>query len=1261
MNKKLFTNIKGTTRCFYFISNSVISESDMNILHSLVSCFGRNPISVINPCGENYIEVGPRFEMETAESSITRDILKSIGINIERIESSYLYLNGEDIWKIHDEMTYQIYPKGFDISSFCKVLNTDPVLLICDSFEDFQKNPHKILENQGMLKEDVARYVPWYLENKRVPTETEIFQIVNANSEHSRHGFFGAKHNINSVLKEKTLFDLIKAPYKLHSKNITIAFHDNASAVFGGDVKRFQKESPEKMSNFDYFPNEIHLTLNAETHNFPTTVEPYQGATTGIGGMLRDSNCAGRGSNWGATFAGYAVDVLVFQNGYSIPGDFRIHNYPKTVTEGILKYLRGIQGVADYGNCAGVPNIAGYARQVSTVVDGRKFAYVKCILFAGGTGTISTKNLVKHKPAAGMIIAQVGGPTYRVGFGGGLASSGIQEDLNEVRDKNAVQRGNPEMGNRLRHAMEALAIVGVISIAHDQGAVGACNAVTESVEGVGGRIDIRGIVAGDPSLTPTELWGSEAQERNCIVFEKQHLSIVKKICIREGVNLEIQGEVEDSGMMIIEDSLNPDHPPVNLPMELLFCDSQQVILSDTILPIQGEYVSVGNYSLQELIRMTLQQVSVGHKGHIVYRKDHTVGGKTIQAQCIGPFDYPISNYGLSSVDDIGSIGQMISLGEKPLMTSLNPSRGARMSFAEAVLNASGVVYDNASNVTNWMWAAKRTGQNAAIYEACQAISECSLATKIPVIGGKDSLSMITKDAVGEEIYSPNTVVVSLSGRVSDISARVTPLLQHRGSSQIAVIDFSRGHSRISGSALSQALGNIGRPEDVPDISVTDLDNAKQLLEVLVGQKRISALHDTIGDGGLITALFEMSAASNIGMKLDFNQENIIPYLFAEEARVVVEYVSKDARFIQDACDEYNFKFQEIGTTKIEREVTLDNFGEIILSISLGEIRAQHMETNHQLTIEYIRGNGGKIELATSEYYYLSQDLDPKQHVLSFTPQQLSVTEREDNLFKVLIVRDRGSNGEVEMAHMFTMAGFESIDVEMSDLQDIDNLDVYSGMIFVGGFSSKDVIASAVGWASKIRHNKHVKNIFQSFFNREDTFVLGVCNGCQLMSYLMDMFIPELSNRSVQLIQNDSHVFESRTSRVLINDNPSILFTGMHGSILSITSAHGEGKFKFDPVAMDLFVSNGLIPIQYVNERHEVTTEYPCNPNGSPQGIAGLTSPCGRFTMMMPHPERSVQTFQIQDLGEYSYNLEVGPWLEMANNAYRWLKNKKLIK
>ncbi len=1257
--KKLFAQTEQGIRCFYILSEKEIKNE--KLIHNIFTAYGKWTCFEHLPTAQQYIEVGPKFSMETPESNIITDMLRSAGISGKlRIEQSFLYpiREKEMIWKRHDEMTYQIYPQGFDpLKVFTHPLNTEPAKPIME-FALFEKNGIQALKKIGMQNEDIDVFFPFFIEEKRVPTDVEIFQIINGNSEHSRHGFFGAMQNIDGRDQEQTLFDLIKAPYKKHPENISIAFHDNASAVKGGEVPVFKPQDPTHTSNFEKRQTLLDLTITAETHNFPTTVEPYQGATTGIGGMLRDKNAAGRGSAWNGVFSGYAVDNLDFSNGYTIPGDQKITNYPSSVAPGMAKYIRGILGVADYGNSAGVPNITGYSRQVSTIIDGRQLAYVKCILFAGGIGSIHVKNLQKGTAEAGMVIAQIGGPAYRVGFGGGFASSEIHDQNNQERDANAVQRGNPWMGNALKRVMESLASMehNPIVIAHDQGAVGPCNAVTESIETIGGTIDIRKITVGDQSMSVEELWGAEYQERNSLVFRADDLETVTKICAREGIYLDVLGTVEDSGRIVVEDSLNPQHTAVNLSFEKLFSESAQARYTDKTQNYKGEKISINHSSFFPLLEIVMRQLGVTHKGHLVYRKDRTVGGKTIQAQCIGPFDYPISNYGLMSVDMDGTFGHGIALGEKPLMTVLNPRAGARMSLAEAIFNAAGMVYDNAHSVVNWMWPAKRPGQNAAIYEACSAISEASLVVGIPPIGGKDSLSMITKDSNGEEIYSPNTVVVSLSGRVLDINKRVTPLLQFPGTSRIAILDFSQGKARIGGSALAQGLGNIGQPEDCPDISPETLKYAKDLLMDLVDTQLISALHDTIGDGGLAVTLLEMVAASHVGLDVQIQHENLVEYLFAEEARVVVEYLPEHEKLIREMCDNSFVDFIDIGTTTKEPVLHISNNEESILSMNASKARMLHTMTNAELTRESLMNKNGDLELADQEQRALEAEHMPKKYSLSYTPQLLPQKIRSENTHKVLIIRDQGSNGDIEMAHMFELAGFTTTDLAMDDLfnESVD-FTQYAGMIFVGGFSSKDVIASGIGWASNIRENDQIRTSFQSFFDRKDTFVLGVCNGCQVMSYLTDMFM-DMPLGSISLEHNQSGMFESRTSRVRIEDNPSILFSGMAESVLSITSAHGEGRFKFSETFANYMKEHKLVPIRYVDYDHNVTEAYPHNPNGSPEGVAGITSADGRFTMMMPHPERSVQLFHLQDRGEYPTDMQVGPWLEMANNAYRWLQS-----
>jgi phosphoribosylformylglycinamidine synthase len=1228
----------------------------------LLTRFGKYPLQTAYPLERgSYIEIGSRPNIETSDSSIVTKRLRDIGIDVVRVEKSYLYPGYTEAQAMahHDTMTSMRYDETFDPhTAFVNERNVDPSIPIT-SFPKFEQHGKALLTEMKMDAADIEIWYPYFLSQQRVPTETEMFHIINGNTEHSRHGFFGAQQKINGSIMPDTMFEIIKKPYRNHQEHVIIAFHDNASAVYGGKALFLKTADPTILSPYGWVEELLHLIISAETHNYPTTIEPFQGALTGAGGMLRDLNTAGKGSHWGALFAGYIVDEIHFLSGYRIPGEYRLNDYPSMIARGKEKYLRGIAGVAHYGNCSGIPTVAGFTRTFSSRFDGRIRSNLKCVLYAGGIGTIRDINVEKQIPERGSLVIQVGGPAYNVGFGGGLGSSDIQKKENADRDQKAVQRGNPLMGNSLKRVMEALAALEepVVLLAHDQGAVGPCNAATESIEKTGGKIDIRKITIGDPLMSVVQLWGAEYQERNTIIIKPQHVDLVQKICAREGAYCDVLGTADDSGMITVVDSNNPDHTPVKLPLDLLLTKLEQKTYEDVSILVQHEPFKPNlSTPIKELITMTWKQVDVGHKGHIVYRKDHTVGGRVVQAQTLGKLDFPISDYGLISVDLQGSFGQLIAMGEQSPMVTMDAEKGARMTVAEAVLNAAGLVYDNSNATVNWMWAAKRPGQNDKIYRACAATSEMLDVLGIPTLGGKDSLSMITDTSIGE-IFSLDTLVIALSGRVRDIDMRVTALLQHPGMSSLGLIDFSGGNWRLGGSALAQAFGNIGSPEQCPDVDPVVLRQGVVLLQDLIERRLITAVHDTIGDG-LFTACAEMAMAACCGVELNLgtiSKSEAIARLFAKEARIVVEYLPESLSAIKMRCADAGVLFSPIGRTRTAQEITV-LAGTENLIMKTNDARAMYAQTNTELVVESILFNNGHVECAAEEAAMLARAITPRPYQLSFFPT-VELSDTDQKRYKVLIVRDTGSNGEKEMQHLFAKAGFDTVELHMDDLvlsDTVTDFDSFVGMVWVGGFSSGDVLGAGTMWASKVLHNEKVLSMFRKFFRRPDTFTLGVCNGCQALAKLLHIIVPKLPINAVYLDRNKSHLFEARTCTVRIAKNPSILFKGMEGSILSSIVSHGEGQFVFEGNAVRRMFENDLVPMYYVDDNHQITMQYPFNPNGSTGGIAGITTPDGRVTLLMPHPEREAEYFALQNKELYPPSLTVSPWMEIAHNAMGWV-------
>lgn len=1255
--------------CFYIETNNKLSGQELRTLKWLLSeTFEPDKFSPVSVIGNgNIIELGPRMNFETAYSTNAVAICRSCGLEgIARLERSRRYLEGKDtdreafISANHDRMTECLYSSP--LKSFMTGIIPEKVYQV-SVLEGGAAALEGINDRMGLGLDswDIDFYFDLFV-NKigRNPTNVECFQLSQANSEHSRHWFFKGRLILDGKEVPETLMQLIQAPLKTNPSNSLIAFKDNSSAIKGYSISTIMPSRPGLCSPFIERKAIYHLILTAETHNFPSGIAPFPGAETGTGGRIRDVEATGRGGLVIAGTAGYCTGNLNIPD-YAIPGEDKDFIYPSNMAAPIDIMIGESNGASDYGNKFGEPVIQGFTRTFGQrLPGGQRREWIKPIMFSGGIGQMDSRHTVKEEPARGMLIIQIGGPAYRIGVGGGSASSLIQEKAREELDFNAVQRGNAQMEQKLNRVIRACIEMGnenpILSV-HDQGAGGPCNVLTEIVEPAGGRIEIRNIELGDRTMSVLEIWSAEYQERNAFLISAQKLGLLQSICDREKVNLENLGEITGDGRIVVHDNDDGTTPVEldlgqilsNMPQKTFELESTKKNLRKLDIP--------PDLSAEDALRLVFKLPSVGSKGFLVRKVDRSVTGLIARQQCCGPLQLPVSDVAVVAQSHFGYTGAALSIGEQPLKIMVDAAAGARMSVAEALTN---IVWAKISGLedikcsVNWMWPAKLPGEGAELLKAAKALSRLMKDLGIAADGGKDSVSMAAQ-VKDEIVKAPNEVVISAYASVPDIRKIITPDIKKPGKSRLALIDISGGKNRMGGSALAQALGGPG--EACPDVDdPMMLAKTFKAIQELIGSGLILAGHDR-SDGGLATTLVEMAMSGNCGIKIELppSGDSIITGLFSEEPGAVIEYDPGDEKEIIEVFSVHGISMIPLGETLEERKVIILSEGKTIIEKDTGVLLCWWEETSdelekHQMNTELAMEQAGSHKRNNPDYR------------LSFTPAGTpeEFLKQKDKP-RVAILREEGSNGDREMTSAFYMAGFEAWDVAMTDLlSGIVTLDDFTGAVFVGGFSYADVLDSAKGWAGTIRFNPGLKDMFDKFYGRSDTFSLGVCNGCQLMALLG--WVPWKGLEEVKqprFTVNPSGRLESRWVTVAVNSSPSIMLEGMEGSRLGVWVNHGEGFFNCpDAGIFEKIKKQGLAPVTFVDDTGNPTEKYPFNPNSSPEGISSLCSPDGRHLAMMPHPERAFLSWQWPWMpGDWKERLEASPWLKMFQNARKWCSDR----
>jgi len=1327
-----------TEFCFNIDVSEPLTDKELNILRWLLSetfeheNFSDESFLTQNPPSPPFekggregfiIEVGPRMNFTTAWSTNVVSVCHACGLTkIKRIERSRRY---KLIFKtgfqpsafslqpflelIHDRMTECQYQES--LKTFEPGIKPEPVYTV-PLLEKGKKALAEINQKTGLgLDEwDIEYYYNLFVNDlKRNPTNVECFDLSQSNSEHSRHWFFRGRLIIDGKEISENLMQIVKEPYKRNPNNSIIAFKDNSSAIRGYKIQTILPASSFQPSAFSLREVTYHIIFTAETHNFPSGVAPFPGAETGTGGRVRDVHATGKGSIVVAGTAAYCVGNLRIPD-YPLPWEDESFIYPKNLASPLQIEIEASNGASDYGNKFGEPLIQGFTRSFGLrLPDGERREWIKPIMFTGGVGQIDDRHIEKDTPAKNMVVVKVGGPAYRIGMGGGSASSMVHGENIEELDFNAVQRGDAEMEQKLNRVIRGSVELGdenPIASIHDQGAGGNCNVVKEIVYPAGAKINIRKIIVGDNTLSVLEIWGAEYQEQDAVLIYSDRIDIFRELCEREKLPFSIIGDITGDGYIVLYDELDGS-TPVNLNLEKVLGDMPQKTFNleripmktqPLKLPSQLEEVAAGfslrnNAPIKDALDRVLRLVSVGSKRFLTSKVDRSVTGLIARQQCAGPLQLTVSDVAIIAQSHFGLTGAAISIGEQPIKGLINPSAMARMSVGEALTN---IVWAKISALPdircsgNWMWAAKLPGEGARLYDAAVAMRDMMLELGIAVDGGKDSLSMaaqVSSPTRGgraggggetETVKSPGTLVISAYAPCPDITKVITPDLKMPGKSKLIYIDLGNGKNRLGGSALAQCYKQIG--DESPDVDNPQLlKDTFNAIQYLIDRELILSGHDR-SDGGLITTLHEMAFSGNCGMEINVesrqsavssqqSEKEAIEILFSEELGLVIEYLPENENEIISELKDYNIPYQIIGNTTIEKRIKIkfaptlpsptSGEGEregVVLDEDMRVLRGIWEETSHQL--DMLQTNP---ECVLEEKKNIYDRMAPAYQITFIPEQTPEVIIKKNVKPPVAIIREEGSNGDREMTSAFYMAGFDTWDVTMTDLMnDRITLAQFKGIAFVGGFSYADVLDSAKGWAGVIRFNKKLYEQFQKFYNRPDTFSLGICNGCQLMALLGWVPWQGIAGKfQPRFIHNKSGRLESRFATVKIIESPSIMLNGMEGSILGVWANHGEGFAHFpDEKMRKEVIDKRLAPIRYADDNGEITEKYPFNPNGSPLGIASLCTPDGRHIAMMSHPERTFLKWQWAWMPEnMKKNLKASPWLKMFQNAREWCEGR----
>ena len=1279
--------VKGLEARFrYFVERSGdLTREDLGFLCELLHAQVHTPEAPA-------ILVTPRLGTVSPWSSKATDIAVNCGLTaIRRIERGVhwsialkkgrrLDLNAV-LPFLHDRMTESVLLDECEAEKLFHHVEPPPFKTV-DVLKGGKRALSKANRDWGLaLSEDeIAYLVDNFTRAGRNPTDVELMMFAQANSEHCRHKIFNADWIIDGERQNESLFGMIRHTHNVRPQGTLSAYADNASVIVGATIGRFY---PDAKGVYGFHTEPTHILMKVETHNHPTAISPFPGAATGSGGEIRDEGATGQGSKPKAGLTGFTVSNLRIP-GAELPWE-KDHGKPGRIVSALDIMIEGPLGAAAFNNEFGRPNLTGYFRTFEMdTPDGQVRGYHKPIMLAGGVGNIQERHVHKQAFKPGTLLIQLGGPGLLIGLGGGAASSMGAGSNAEALDFDSVQRGNPEIQRRAQEVIDRCWQMGeknpILSI-HDVGAGGISNAMPELAHGagLGATFQLRDVPSLEPGMSPKEIWSNEAQERYVLAIAPESLPLFQAICERERCPFAVVGKATRKKQLVVEDRLFKNKP-VDMPMEVLLGKPPKMTRNvKHLAPVLKPFTAEG-LDLKEAAYRVLRHPAVASKTFLITIGDRTVGGFTARDQFVGPWQMPVADVAVTTLGYDTTLGEAMTLGERPPIALIDGPASGRMAIGEAITNLAAAAVDHISDIrlsANWMCAAGHPGEDAALYDTVKAVGKdlCpALGISIPV--GKDSMSMATRweeDGEKKAVVAPLSLIVTAFAPVTDARRTLTPQLRTDcGDTDLILLDLGRGRNRLGGSILGQVYGELG--DACPDVD--DPERLKRffaLIQQLNKDGKLLAYHDR-ADGGLFATVAEMAFAGRCGVDLDVDElryhrlhDDIMedvedapdprePYtsrlfgiLFNEELGAVIQVRRRDTGDIINAFIDADLRDEcyIIGQPNRKDRLRILREGRPVFDEKREDLLAAWSETTWRM--QRLRDNPA---CADEEFAGLKAAKNPGLHAkLSFDPNENVAapyvkTQRAQP--KVAILREQGVNGQVEMAAAFHRAGFAPVDVHMSDiLSGRVTLKGFKGLAACGGFSYGDVLGAGGGWAASILHNARARDQFQTFFNRDDSFALGVCNGCQMMSRLKDI-IPGAQHWP-RFERNLSEQFEARFVMVEVPQTPSILFDGMAGSRMPIVVAHGEGRAVFDSKAQR---QDAQVCLRYVDNRGRKTETYPFNPNGSPKGITGLTTPDGRFTIMMPHPERVFRA--VQHSWRPDEWQEDGPWMRLFRNARKWV-------
>lgn len=1226
----------------------------------------------IKPTLNDGFFVTPRKGTISPWSSKATDIFHNCGMTqVNRVERGILFrisgtgsrsLPCSDCSAIlpflHDRMIEGVYT---DISDIFRHLPPSPVKIV-----DVLSGGLNALKNANIelglaLSDEEIRYLhAAYAQMKRNPTDVELVMFGQVNSEHCRHKIFRADWIIDGATQPRTLFDMIRNTHRLHPQGTLLAYEDNSAVMEGFPGNCFEIH-PDGSNHYGTTPDQIDILMKVETHNHPTAISPYPGAATGVGGEIRDEGATGIGGRPKAGLSAFMVSNLRIP-GFIMPWEQEYAQFPARLATPLDIMTEGPIGGARFGNEFGRPQLTGIFRTYEQTHNNRYRGYHKPIMTAGGLGNIKRKHVAKKPITKDALVIQLGGPSLRIGLGGGAASSMGSGSNAENLDFDSVQRDNAEIQRRCQEVLNACIALNsrnpILSI-HDIGAGGLSNGCPELISETGGRFELRNIPNEESSMSPMEIWCCEAQERYVLAVTPDDLDQFMAICRRERCPAHVIGKATGDSHLVLHDA-HFGNNPIDMDIQIILGKPPKMLRTANHRIETNAELDLSAVELHEAVERILRLPAVANKTFLISITDRTVTGMVARDQMVGPHQVPIADNAITIATYSGFTGEAMAMGERTPLALLSAPASGRMAVGEAITNIASAPIGPIGNIklsANWMCACGEDGEDAALYDTVRTVGmELCPALGISIPVGKDSLSMRStwQDSTGavHRQVAPLSLIVSAFAPATDVRLAVTPDLKNDPDSILLLLDLGRGQNRLGASALAQVYNQVGStPPDVDNPQ--DLVHFFSAIQELISSRLLLAYHDR-SDGGLLTTLAEMAFGARRGLNIHIDDlgDDEMAILFSEELGAVIQVRDRDISLVNEILNRHHLGGLTfvIGSLAADKRLTIEMGGNIIFAEEITALQSSWSELTREMQSR--RDNASCVQ---EEYDAVKNPDDPGMtFALTYDPEK--PFHCGGSRPRMAILREQGINGHMEMGAAFDRAGFQSVDVHMTDLlSGRFNLANFAGLVACGGFSYGDVLGAGAGWARSILFNERLRTMFSDFFHRSDTFTLGVCNGCQMVSLLKDI-IPGAEDWP-RFTRNRIEQFEARYVTVEVMNSPSVLLKGMEGSRLPIPVAHGEGFANFEITgSLPMVRARHLASLRYVDHAGVPAERYPLNPNGSPEGLTGLTSSDGRVTIMMPHPERAFRSTQLSWKPDHLFTSEAGPWLRMFQNARTFTKS-----